>query len=79
MADEVNPGGEDQGTPTPPAPGTITVTQAELDSMMAKHKRGLQSELKTAQQKAAAFEALQGQVSDLLGSGLIDGVGVLGG
>lgn len=84
MSDNLNNGGGDQGgdtggdqggNPNPnPQPGQITLTQAELDAKFAQHKRGLQRELAEAKQKAQAFEALQSQVSELLGSGLIDGV-----
>lgn len=41
---------------------------------MAQHKRNLQRELADARSKAEAFDTLQGQVSELLGSGIIDGV-----
>lgn len=59
--------------------GFIKMTQAELNAKMAEHKRGLQKELSEAKSKAAAFDQLQGQVSELLGSGLIDGVEDLAG
>jgi hypothetical protein len=77
MADELNGGGGEGGEGgdvTTPQPGQITLTQSELDAKFAQHKRGLQRELAEAKQKAKAFESLQGQVSELLGSGIIDGV-----
>lgn len=66
--------------PSPPAneptnqPGMVTMSQKELDAKFAQHKRNLQRELAEAKQKASAFESLQSQVSELLGSGIIDGV-----
>lgn len=70
--------GGDQGgnlaTPTIPDGAIVFKSQAELDAKFAAHKRGLQQQLAAAQQKAQAFDSLQGQVSELLGSGLIDGV-----
>lgn len=79
MADDVNGGGEggdpgQQQTPPPTTPGVVQMTQSELDAKFAQHKRGLQQQLAAANQKAQAFDALQNQVSELLGSGLIDGV-----
>jgi hypothetical protein len=56
------------------APKTITLTQPELDAMMAKNRRSVQQQLTEAQNKAQAFDALHGKVSELLDSGLIDGV-----
>lgn len=60
--------------PSPSGPERFTLTQEELNAKFADHKRGMQRELAEARKKAQAFEALQGQVSDLLESGLIDGV-----
>jgi hypothetical protein len=59
---------------TPPEGAIVFNSQAELDAKFAQHRRGLQKELAEARQKAASFDALQGQVSELLGSGIIDGV-----
>lgn len=80
MADD-NGGGDsggDQGgnpaTSTTPDGAIVFKSQAELDAKFAAHKRGLQQQLAEARQKAEAFDALQNQVSELLGSGLIDGV-----
>jgi len=77
MADEgtTNEGGDEGGEGGQQIePGMVTMHQKELDAKFANHKRSLQRELAEAKQKAAAFEALQGQVSELLSSGLIDGV-----
>lgn len=59
--------------------GKIVMTQAELNAKMAEHKRTLQREVSANKSKADAFDALQAQVSELLGSGLIDGVEDLAG
>lgn len=84
MADELNGGGEggdntqdpnaNEGGGGDPKPVVIQMTQKELDAKMAHHKRGLQRELAEAKQKAGAFDSLQGQVSELLKSGIIDEV-----
>lgn len=50
------------------------MTQAELNAKMAENRRNLQKDLEAAKSKAQAFDNLQSQVSELLGSGLIDGV-----
>ena len=85
MADTATPG---DGNVTQPAPNTpapnapapqsdpnlITMTQEQLNAKLAGNKRTLQSQLTEAQRKANAFDALQGQVSELLESGIIDGV-----
>lgn len=83
MADETNGGGEGGASGGAAAAGVgeakLSFTQAELNAKMAENKRSLHRELAEAKAKAAAFEALQGQVSELLGSGLIDGVEDLAG
>lgn len=55
-------------------PGILKMTQAELNAKMAENRRNLNKELESTRAKAQAFDNLQGQVSELLGSGLIDGV-----
>ena len=83
MGEELNggggEGGQQGGTPAGGGDGKITLTQAELNAKFAEHKRSLQRELTEAKTKASAFETLQSQVSELLGSGLIDGVEDLAG
>lgn len=61
--------------PSAPAPtAEPTFTQAELNAKLATHKRSLQNDLAAANKKATAFDSLQTQVSELLDSGLLDGV-----
>lgn len=60
-------------------PGVLKMTQAELNAKMAENRRGLQKELTELKAKSQGFEQLQTQVSELLGSGLIDGVEDLAG
>lgn len=75
MPDEQNAGGEQTpSTPSIPEGAIVFKDQKELDAKFAQHKRGLQQELAAAREKAQAFESLQGQVSELLNSGIIDGV-----
>jgi hypothetical protein len=54
--------------------GPEMFTREEMNANIAKNRRQMQKELKEAQQQATAYQRLQGQVSELLGSGLIDGV-----
>lgn len=73
----MEPNGEGNGNGNPAGgsePGVLRLTQAELNAKMAENRRNLQKELEAAKAKAQAFDNLQGQVSELLGSGLIDGV-----
>lgn len=75
MEPNENGGGNGGTNPTGGSePGILKMTQAELNAKMAENRRNLQKELDAAKSKAQAFDNLQGQVSELLGSGLIDGV-----
>lgn len=79
MADSVDggqgDGGQgDGGQQTPPAEPTITMTQAELDSRMARNRRGVQNKLDELTPKAQAFDVLNSQVQNMIESGLVDGV-----
>jgi hypothetical protein len=70
-------------TPTPAAPvapvsDIDAIVNERVNAKLANHKRTLQTQLRDAQQKAAAYDQLQGQVGELLESGLIDGVEDLG-
>ena len=75
MADET---GTDQDlTPTAKTsnpPRIEDIPQEQLNAYLAKNRRNMQAELESAKAKAAAFDKLQTQVSDLLQSGIIDGV-----
>lgn len=72
MSDAENQG-DAQETPKPVSTPT-PAEQDRINAAAAKNRRNMQRELAEARQKAQAFEALQGQVSELLESGIIDGV-----
>lgn len=67
MSDDQN-GGNQDGQSTPSV-GSITLTQSELDTMMAKNRRGVQAQLVEAEKKAKAYDALQAKVSAFLEGG----------
>lgn len=67
-------GGGNGGNPGGSEPGVLKMTQAEFNAKMAENRRNLQKENEALKTKAQAFDNLHGQVSELLGSGLIDGV-----
>jgi len=68
----------DPGTPAPTTPpGTITLTQAELDTMMANNRRNQSKRIQELEAEAQRGKDLNARVSDLLDSGIIDGVGDL--
>ena len=79
MPDEATPTAENTpaapATPTPePAVDIDAIVNERVNAKLANHKRTLQQQLKDAQGKASAYDRLQGQVGELLESGLIDGV-----
>ena len=77
MSDPVDNQGEvneTQNTPSTPPPN-----QDAINAAAAKNRRNMQRELAEAREKAKAFDALQGQVSELLESGLVDGIEDLAG
>jgi hypothetical protein len=70
---------EPQSTPSTTQSTDIdSIVNERVNAKLATHKRTLQAQLKEAQQKATAYDQLQGQVGELLESGLIDGVEDLG-
>ena len=83
MADQVNKGGsmEDLEAAEQAAlgefqvpEGHVLVTQDQLNAAKAQGKRSDRAKLAELQKQAAAFQQLRGEVSDLLESGLIEGV-----
>jgi hypothetical protein len=50
------------------------LTNDEANALIAKERRKMKGELTTAKQQAEAYQRLQGQVAEVLNSGLIDGV-----
>lgn len=57
-----------------PKVGTITMTNDQLNNKLKSHRMGLQNKLVEAERRAAGFDTMQGQVQDLLESGLIDNI-----
>lgn len=75
-----NLGGQEPAAPAPAAPAPATVfTQDQLNAKLAENKRGLQRQLEAAATKAAAFDALQAQVSEMIAKGGFAGVEDLSG
>lgn len=68
----------DTGNAGGAAAGAI-FTQEQLNAKLAENKRGLQRQLSEAAAKAAAFDKLQAQVSELIAKGGFEGVEDLGG
>ena len=77
MADDITPEAATPEAVETPSEPVITLTQSEYNAKLAGNKRKLQSDLAESKKKAAAYEALQQQVSEALQSGLFEGVETL--
>jgi hypothetical protein len=81
MPDELTPGDDTAAdndldlTPiTPAKEDKITMTNAELNAKLKSHRLGLQRKLDAAEKRATGFDTMQNQVTDMLQSGIVDGI-----